>query len=152
LKGALTATEAIERLLAGTTLTVQKSADNTVLVRADQGATDSAESGAGADSLEQVLVTAQKNGEERLQDTPVPVTVVKTQALVDNGVLRLRDYYTRIPGFDVAPNYVGTQNLAIRGVTTGGLANPTVGVMIDEEPFGSSTDHGNSVPDLDPGD
>lgn len=151
LKATLTAAEAIERLLAGTGLIVQKSADNTVLVRADQVEPSSIESGTGTD-LDQVVVSAQKKGQERLQDTPVPVTAVKTQALVDNGDLRLRDYYTRVPGFDVAPNYVGTQNLAIRGVTTGGLANPTVGVMIDEEPFGSSTDHGNSVPDLDPGD
>jgi outer membrane receptor protein involved in Fe transport len=97
-----------------------------------------------------VVVTAEKR-DENIQDVPVPVTVLKAATLVDNGELRLRDYYTRVPGFDVAPNYVGTQNLAIRGVTTGGLANPTVGVMIDEEPFGSSTDHGNSVPDLDPG-
>jgi len=103
-----------------------------------------------SERIDEVIVTAEKR-EERLQDVPVPVTVVNAPELVDNGQLRLRDYYTRIPGFDVAPNYVGTQNLAIRGVTTGGLANPTVGVMIDEEPFGSSTDHGNSVPDVDPG-
>jgi len=101
--------------------------------------------------LEEVLVTAEKKS-ERLQDVPVPVSVLNTDVLAENNQTLLRDYFSLIPGFNVTPNFVQTQNLAIRGVTTGGLNTPTVGVVIDDVPFGASTgSHGDFVPDIDPG-
>ncbi len=112
-------------------------------------------SNAGADSYNtaEVLVTAQKR-EERLQDVPIPVTVVNTQSLTENNQVYLKDYYTSVPGLVVTPNFVATQNLSIRGVSTGGFTNPTVGVTIDDVPFGGSSNNGggNEVPDLDPSD
>jgi iron complex outermembrane receptor protein len=47
----------------------------------------------------------------------------------------------------------GAPNLAIRGVTTGG-GNPTVGITVDDAPYGSSTTLGGGVaaPDIDPSD
>jgi iron complex outermembrane receptor protein len=102
---------------------------------------------------ENVVVTAQKRGEERIQDVPVPVSVVDATRLSDTGQVLLRDYAHTVPGFNVTPNFVATQNLSIRGITTGGLTTPTVGVMIDDVPFGlSSGPNANAVPDVDPGD
>ena len=103
--------------------------------------------------LEEIIVTAQKRS-ERLQDVPVPVTAINTETLTDNNQLRLQDYYTSVPGFMVAPaSRQGTQFLALRGLTTG-LGSPTVGIVIDDIPYGSSTalGGGTAVPDLDPGD
>ncbi len=43
----------------------------------------------------------------------------------------------------------------IRGITTGTLSNPTVGITIDDIPFGSSSAYGYGsllIPDLDPAD
>jgi iron complex outermembrane recepter protein len=103
--------------------------------------------------LAEVIVTAQKR-EERLQDVPVPVTAISGDSLVENDQLRLQDYYTTVPGLNVAPSSQSGQVLSIRGVTTGGGSNPTVGVMVDDIPYGSSTNlgGGSAVPDIDPGD
>jgi len=105
--------------------------------------------------IQEIIVTAQKRS-ENLLDVPVPVTAISAQTLVDQNQLRLMDYYTRVPGLTVATGeYRDDPMLAIRGVTTGGgQANPTVGVVIDDVPFGSSTGigGGNEVPDLDPSD
>jgi iron complex outermembrane recepter protein len=104
-------------------------------------------------TLEEIVVTAQKRI-ERLQDVPVPVTAINAELLVSSGQPRLQDYYTRVPGLIVTPDDYGTPAITIRGVTTGGFSNPTVGVVIDDVPYGSSTalGGGSSVPDIDPGD
>jgi iron complex outermembrane recepter protein len=102
--------------------------------------------------ITEIVVTAEKKS-ERLQDVPVPVTVVSPQALIDTNQLRLQDYFTRIPGLNVTPDeQFGTPILSIRGITTGGYTNPTVGIVIDDVPYGSSTSTGSgySAPDIDP--
>src|SRR5882762_9130997 len=102
--------------------------------------------------IPEIIVTAQKRS-ERIQDVPVPVTSIDANQLVENNQVRFEDYYTSVPGLSFAPN---NQNnyLAIRGIATGGFSNPTVGIVIDEVPFGASTALGGGqvVPDLDPGD
>jgi iron complex outermembrane receptor protein len=111
---------------------------------------NSPENSSTSTQLEQVIVTAQKR-EERLQDVPVPVTVLDAQALSDNGQVLLRDYYASVPGLSVSPNIENTQMLSIRGITTGGFTTSTVGVAVDDVPFGSPVKLGQ-VPDFDPGD
>ncbi|HEX8756356.1 MAG TPA: TonB-dependent receptor plug domain-containing protein [Steroidobacteraceae bacterium] len=104
--------------------------------------------------LQVVLVTAQKRLQPLL-DVPVPVTVLNAEALVAQARFRLEDYYTSVPGLSVTPGETsGAPQLAIRGVTTGGFTNPTVGIIIDDVPFGSSSylDYGNEAPDINPSD
>ncbi len=100
--------------------------------------------------LEEVVVTAQKRA-ERLQDVPVPVTAISADSLVDSGQMRLQDYYSRIPGLSVTTGGFHALQLTIRGLTTGG-GNPTVGVVIDDVPYGPTkgTAFGLEAPDLDP--
>jgi len=108
----------------------------------------------GAASLNEIVVTAQKRS-ERLQEVPVPVTALDAVALVDNNLLRLEDYYADIPGLSMAPSDLrGGPILTIRGITTGSQLNPTVGVTVDDVPYGSSTSLGGgfTVPDFDPSD
>lgn len=105
-------------------------------------------------ALEEVVVTAQKRI-ERLQDVPVPVTALSGESLVNSNQLRLQDYYTRVPGLSVT--LIGDESgpvLTIRGVTTGGATNPTVGIVVDDVPYGSSTVQGSNstAPDIDPTD
>jgi len=108
-----------------------------------------------ADLAAEVTVTAEKKT-ENLLDVPMPVTAISAGALVDSNQLRLQDYHTLVPGFDVSPTpgSGGEQILSVRGITAGAGTNPTVGVTIDEVPYGSSTSAGggNAVPDLDPSD
>lgn len=120
---------------------------------------DGQESSQPSASLEEVIVTAQKR-EERLQDVPVPVTVVKADSLVDTNQLRIQDFYTTVPGLNVMPSTAGSggsfQSVAIRGITTGVYTNPTVGIAVDDMPYGSSTAIGAGggmvVADIDPAD
>ncbi len=101
----------------------------------------------------EIIVTAQKR-EERLRDVPVPVTSIGADTLIGSNQLRIQDYYSRIPGFSASatPSLGNQLVLSIRGITTGAGTNPTVGVSIDDVPFGSTTNSGggNTVPDLDP--
>ena len=105
--------------------------------------------------INEVIVTAQKR-EERLQDVPVPVTAVSGDALVESGQVKLKDYYSTIPGLSLAPvtSSQSGQAFSIRGIYTAGGGSPTVAVMIDEVPFGGSLGNGGvyGVPDLDPSD
>jgi iron complex outermembrane recepter protein len=105
---------------------------------------------------ETVMVTAQKRGEERLQDVPIPMTVVNTESLAASDQTHLRDYYATIPGLITIPGPGTGQKvgLTIRGIAPLGDI-PTVAVMIDDVPYGSpavlSAGH-QPVPDIDPGD
>lgn len=102
----------------------------------------------------QIIVTAQKR-EERLLDTPVPVTAIDTTKLADQGVSRLQEYFTQVPGLSLNAAGNGKTNVIIRGVTTAVFGNPTVAVSIDDVPFGATnaTADGQLVqPDLDPSD
>ncbi len=127
-------------------------------VAVDRGS-DTPKSSQQPASLDTVIVTAQKR-EERLQDVPVPVTVIKAESLIENNQVRLQDFYTNVPGLTVMPSTSGSggsfQSVAIRGITTGVYTNPTVGIEVDDVPYGSSTAIGAGggmvVADIDPAD
>ena len=158
ISGEFTALLALDKLLSGTGLTYQLLNDNTVAVRAksDSKVEDSATLNHPAPEsgpvLEEVLVTAEKRS-ETLQETPVPVSVINADSLANSSRVLIRDYFTDVPGLSVAPVTI-QQALSIRGISTGGFTNPTVGVIVDDVPFGSPINYeaGNLVPDLDPGD
>jgi outer membrane receptor protein involved in Fe transport len=111
-----------------------------------------AQSGRAAEApvatLDEVIVTAEKK-EERIQDVPIPISVLQPQDLADTGQGLLRDYYQSVPGFTVSPNLQGAQMLSIRGITTGGFTAPTVGIILDDVPLGINN---SGTPDIDPGD
>jgi iron complex outermembrane recepter protein len=102
--------------------------------------------------LEEVVVSAQKKT-ELLQQVPVPVTAVDAEALMEVNQLGVEDYVYRVPGLSVTNN---GQNVfvTIRGISTGSYVNPKVGIVIDDVPFGASTQRGGGLvtPDLDPND
>jgi outer membrane receptor protein involved in Fe transport len=102
-------------------------------------------------TLEEITVTAQKRI-ERLQDVPVPVTAIAGESLVNSNQLQLQDYYSKIPALSLTPTVFGPI-ISIRGLTTGGVGtSPTVGVVVDDVPFGASTGLGGGgvAPDFDP--
>jgi iron complex outermembrane recepter protein len=104
--------------------------------------------------LEEVVVTAQKRNENSL-DVPVPVTALSAQSLTQSNLVRIQDYASSVPSFvsSPSPSAGGEQMLSIRGISTGFGTNPSVGVTIDDVPYGGSTNLvGNSIPDIDPSD
>lgn len=98
-----------------------------------------------------IIVTAQKR-DERLLDVPVSVTAISTDALIAQNLVQVRDFYATVPGLSYTGGS-GQTTLALRGVTTSLAGNPTVGVTVDDVPFGSSSAlgyGGRLSPDLDP--
>lgn len=109
---------------------------------------------ANASNLSEVVVTAEKRS-ERLQDVPVPVSAITTAGLLESNQTRMQDYFAQIPGVDFTSNVRGAPLIAIRGLVTGtDLVNPTVGIVVDDVPFGSSTGlgGGDTTPEIDPSD
>ncbi len=101
-----------------------------------------------------IVVTANKRS-ERLRDVPAAVSAISGESLVRTGATRLQDYVTRVPGLilDDTSFANGGNQLTIRGLNTGTGGNPTVGIYVDDLPYGgsnSSSFGGSTVPDLDP--
>lgn len=139
--------------------TLRLAQDSSRQISASSGSSDRHSNSNTADDpnsaveLQEVVVTAEKRA-ERLQDVPVPVTAISGQALIDSNELRIQDYYTSIPGLSFASGVHGEPYIAIRGITADIYSNPSVGITIDDVPYGSSTSHGGGyiAPDIDPSD
>lgn len=101
-------------------------------------------------TIEEVVVTAQKRGDERLQDVPIPIAVLSATSLMENGATGMKDYFNKVPGVALVSGVGGTTSVLIRGVAAnGGNDNPTVGVTIDDAPFGASTFLGGGLQPID---
>ncbi|MDT9600990.1 TonB-dependent receptor domain-containing protein [Sphingosinicella rhizophila] len=174
--GTYTAPQALDRLLAGTGLSVRRAVRGVLVLQrtapaAQEGSTASPDarttSALGEQALQareaetgdisvkgetdEIVVTAQKR-EERLQDVPVPVTALSADRLVESNRRRLEDYYTAVPGLNFSMDNRGSPSMAIRGITTGAYVTPTVGFTIDDVPYGSSVvvSSFSPAPDADP--
>jgi iron complex outermembrane recepter protein len=107
---------------------------------------------AAAETLSEVVVTADKR-QEAASTVPVSVDVVSSAFLTNISADQLSDYVGYLPNVfllgDGAPGYA---RIYIRGITTVG-GGSSVGVYVDDAPFGSSTSFAqgaNLQPDLDP--
>ena len=93
--------------------------------------------------LEQIIVTAQKR-EQTLIEIPLSITVVSAETLERQQATNFEDYLKLIPGLSLQSSTSGVSRITLRGVNTGGVAS-TVGVYVDEVPFGSSTGLANAA-------
>jgi outer membrane receptor protein involved in Fe transport len=111
-----------------------------------------ADAGAAPNSVEEVVVTAQKKS-ERLVDVPMAVSSVKADDLTSQNLVKLSDYVTRLPSvvFEQAGTEARANQIAIRGVAASGGSAATVAITVDDVPFTSATQMAQSpLPDLDP--
>jgi len=105
------------------------------------GPADAAETG-------EIVVTAQKR-EQKLLDVPVAISAISTDTLINQNITSLSSYFSRVPGLQLAG--ARSSQISLRGITTGGASNPTIAILVDDVPFGSSTYLGNAtIPDFDP--
>jgi len=86
----------------------------------------------------EIIVTAEKRA-ERLIETPLSVSVVSTSDLTKGGATQLRDYASSIPGLNILTNGAGDMIVSMRGLTVGTDVGPTVGIYVDDVPYGSSS-------------
>ena len=93
---------------------------------------------AAANELEEIVVTAQKQ-EQKLSETPLSVTALSSTDLKALGATQFRDFANTVPGLGFTSEGVGSTQINLRGITSGGSVSPTVGIYVDEVPYGSST-------------
>lgn len=99
-------------------------------------AADSSETEAASS---EIIVTATRRA-ERLIDVPQSITAITGDDLALINATQLRDYANTVPGLTVASNGGAGQNqITLRGVTSGSDVASTVGVYVDDVPYGGST-------------
>lgn len=95
------------------------------------------------DALEEIVVTAQKR-EQVLTDIPLSITVLTGEFLERQRADNFQDLVALVPGFSLTTSTRGVTRISLRGINTGGVAS-TVGVYVDEVPFGSSSGLANAA-------
>lgn len=93
---------------------------------------------AAANELEEIVVTAQKQ-EQKLSETPLSVTALSSKNLDALAATQFRDFANSVPGLSFTSSGAGATQINLRGITSGGSVSPTVGIYVDEVPYGSST-------------
>ncbi|HZD53587.1 MAG TPA: TonB-dependent receptor, partial [Woeseiaceae bacterium] len=93
--------------------------------------------------LEVIVVTAQKRT-QTLAEVPMSVTVLPGDMLERQQADNFRDLVAMIPGFSINTSTRGVTRITLRGINTGGVAT-TVGVYLDDVPFGSSSGLANAA-------
>lgn len=92
---------------------------------------------------EEIIVTAQRRT-ERLREIPQSVTVISERTFERQNATRFEDYAGLIPSFSLESETPGQTRITLRGVNTGGTS-ATVGVYVDETPFGSTSGLANGA-------
>jgi outer membrane receptor protein involved in Fe transport len=87
---------------------------------------------------EEVIVTAQKM-EERMRDVPMSMTALTGRELQTLGATLFLDFANTVPSLNFTSSGVGQTQVNLRGITSGYNVSPTVGIYVDDVPYGSST-------------
>ena len=94
--------------------------------------------------LEEIIVTAQKRN-QALAEVPMSITVLGGDTLEQQRATSFEDLVSLVPGFSLGDAArAGVSRITLRGINTGGVAR-TVGVYLDEVPFGSSSGLANGA-------
>jgi outer membrane receptor protein involved in Fe transport len=152
--GVFTAEAALERLLAGSGLTVQLEGRSFLVVPAAQPAKTPAPDASPTPSpqppvaIDLVVVTALKRS-SLVQQTPISMTVISGEQLSRAGVVDLDKAGPLLPGLKLISTAFG-RRLVLRGVYGAGEA--TTGLYYDETPMtgpvGTTADPGVMAPEL----
>lgn len=90
----------------------------------------------------EIIVTAQKR-EERLIDAPQSISALSSQDLSKIAARQFIDFANTVPGLQYTSQGAGTSQVSLRGVTSGADVSSTVGIYVDEVPYGSSSAFAN---------
>jgi outer membrane receptor protein involved in Fe transport len=104
---------------------------------------ETSQNSATGPQLEEIVVTAQKR-EQTLIDVPQSISVISGATLAQQQATSFADYLNLVPGLQLNQDTPGQGRLIIRGINTGGVAS-TVGVYVDDTPFGSSSGLANGA-------
>jgi outer membrane receptor protein involved in Fe transport len=132
--------DALSVLLEGTSLSVRTDATGAMVLFVEPAAGNAQRRVEdGSAPVQQVMVSATRRNEP-VQQIPMQVNVMAADELARAGANGLRDYMTMQPGVDVNSFGGATSNdISIRGVSTGNQTVATVGVYVDDAATGSSS-------------
>ena len=107
----------------------------TVLIATGAGAAEDAADGAGSQTLEEIVVTANKR-EQSANDVAGSLTALSADAIENRGIRGMKDYLASLPSVAFQDRGVARNKIVIRGVTSGLDASeePTTGVYVGETP------------------
>lgn len=92
---------------------------------------------------DEIVVTARKR-EERLIDVPQSVTSLSGEDLGRLNATQFRDFANTVPALSFTSEGAGKTQVSLRGVTAGVDIGPTVGIYVDDVPYGSSSAFSNA--------
>ncbi|QNA87175.1 TonB-dependent receptor [Sphingomonas sp. So64.6b] len=102
----------------------------------------SVEEAAAAPDNDDIIVTAQKR-EQTLFEIPQSIAVVGGSTLLRQQAVSFVDYAALVPGLTIQQDNPGEARVVLRGINTGSVGS-TVGIYVDETPYGSSSSLGNA--------
>jgi iron complex outermembrane recepter protein len=85
-------------------------------------------------NLEEIVVTATKRS-TTLQDTPISITAVTGEELLDRGIGGFTELAREIPGLSMKTSGPGQTEYEMRGLSSNGGSSPTVGFYLDDVPM-----------------
>lgn len=105
--------------------------------------------------LEEVMVTATKRREERVQDVPMSIAVISNQNIERRGVIGMEDYLRSIAGVNQIDRGPQDNAIVIRGITTSPQfeninSGTTVATYFDETPITGAAGRGTGGIDVRP--
>lgn len=105
---------------------------------------------AGPGTIEEIVVTSRKRGNEVLQDVPATITAFDADTLENMRVLNFDQFAYQVPGLTFNDEGAGQKRYVLRGIQSAGQQQ--VAVYYDEVPVpgiqGSSGDSGSQTTDL----
>ena len=139
----------------GTTSTLEQGSAATQAPPSTRVQATNSQNHAQVTKLGTVTVTANKR-DETLQNIAAPVSVLTYFDIQRQQMQSFADYVTEVPGFNYVSLGAGRTELTLRGIASGSTQpSASVGVYIDDSPFGSSSvfaDGSLLTPDFDPSD
>src|ERR1700722_4048325 len=103
----------------------------------------------GSEQLQEIVVTAQKR-ESTVQTTPLSITALTGQDLVDRGITDIAAIVQSVPGVSMRTSGPGQTELEIRGLTSSGGNSATVGFYLDDIPLSAPASAQNGKVVIDP--
>jgi iron complex outermembrane recepter protein len=101
------------------------------------------------EQLQEIVVTAQKR-ESTVQSTPLSITALTGQDLVDRGLTDIASIVQSVPGVSMRTSGPGQTELEIRGLTSSGGNSATVGFYLDDIPLSAPASAQNGKVVIDP--
>jgi outer membrane receptor protein involved in Fe transport len=98
--------------------------------------------------IEEIIVTAQRRGPERLQDIPMSVSVIDEETIRRAGLVGMDDYLRALPSISYVEYSPGMNNVIIRGIATDFFRSETTGIYVGNTPVTNLGVRGQGDPDL----